>query len=107
MLRLWEFATLLVVALLTAVVVLFNAQMFGSNRSLQLEVNQRAQFIQQSAPLEGLSRDIALALAQLGVRSQDDQVQALLRSLGITVTVNQPPLQAAPAAAVPSKGAAR
>lgn len=97
MLRLWEFAVLLVVAFITAAIVLFNMRQFSANRELQFEVSQRAQFVQQTAPLETLSREIALALAQLGVRSQDDQIRALLDSLGITVTVNQP----APAAAPP------
>ena len=89
MLRLWQFAILLALALVTAIVVLINMRQYSSNRELQFEVNQRAQFVQQAVPLENLSREIALSLAQLGLRSQDDQIRALLTSLGISVTVNQ------------------
>lgn len=69
---------------------------FSENRKLQAEGSQRAQFIQLSIPLEALGKDIALTLAQLGVRSQDDQIRSLLSSLGIAVNAN------APAAASPS-----
>jgi hypothetical protein len=106
-LKLWEFAVLLVVALLTAIVVLFNMRQFGANRELQFEVSQRAQFVQQTIPLENLSREIALALAQLGVRSQDDQIRALLNSLGISVTVNQAPAPATVPPPAPAKGPAK
>lgn len=102
MLKRWEFLALTVVALLTAAVIVANMYRFSANRQLQAEVNQRGLFIQQSVPLENLSREIALALAQLGVRSADDQIRALLNSLGISVTVNQPQAAAAPAE---SKGA--
>ena len=105
MLKRWEFAILIVLALSTAIVVMFNMQRFSANRELQFEVNQRAQFVQQTIPLENLSRDIALALAQLGVRSQDEQIRALLNSLGITVNVSQPPAPPAPTA--PGKGPGR
>jgi type VI protein secretion system component VasK len=100
-LKRWEFWTLTAVALATALVVVANMYRFSANRQLQAEVSQRGLFIQQSIPLENLSREIALALAQLGVKSQDEQIRALLGSLGITITVNQP----APAAQAEVKGA--
>jgi hypothetical protein len=81
-----------------AVLIAVNMYLFGGNRDVQMEVNQRALFIQQTVPLENLSREIAVALAQLSARSQDDQIRALLASLGITVTVNAPPPQTVPAA---------
>jgi type VI protein secretion system component VasK len=95
----WQFWLLTLLAAAAAVLIGLNMVRFGENRKLQAEVNERAQFIQQTIPLEALSREIALALAQLGVRSQDAQIAALLSSLGITVTVNMPqPAAAAPAA---------
>lgn len=106
MLKQWEFTALILLAVCTTIVVLFNMQQFGSNRELQFEVNQRAQFVQQTVPLETLSREIALALAQLGVRSQDEQIRALLNSLGITVNVNQPPAASLPTTP-PLKGLGR
>jgi hypothetical protein len=99
----WQFWILTVVAAATAVLVVANMYRFSANRQVQSEVNLRNLFIQQSIPLENLSREIALALAQLGVKSQDDQIRALLNSLGISVQVNTSP--AAPAAPVESKGA--
>jgi hypothetical protein len=89
-----EFWILTLLAVVVAALVGVNMVLFGKNRQAQLEVNQRALFIQQTVPLETLSREIAVALAQLGVRSHDEQIRALLSSLGITVTVNAP---AAPA----------
>ena len=98
-----QFWILTLLAALIAALIAVNMYLFGKNRQVQLEVNQRALFIQQTVPLEALSREIAVALAQLGVRSQDEQIRALLTSLGITVTVNapsaQPAQQAAPAPA--------
>lgn len=99
MLKTWQFWTLTGLSIVTASLIALNMFRFSENRKLQADVNQRAQFIQQTIPLETLSRDIALALAQLGVRNQDDQIRSLLSSLGISVTVNAPP--PAPAAAVP------
>jgi len=90
MLKEWQFSVLTALAVITAVLIGMNMYRFSENRKLQTEVNQRAQFIQQTAPLEALSRDIALALAQLSVRSEDDQIRALLSSLGISVTVTAP-----------------
>jgi hypothetical protein len=94
-----EFWILTVLAVLVAVLIAVNMVLFGNNRQVQTEVNERALFIQQTVPLEALSRDIAVALAQLGARSQDEQIRALLSSLGITVSVNAPPPQPSPAAA--------
>jgi hypothetical protein len=92
-----EFWILTALAALVAALVAVNMYVFRENRQLQTEVNQRALFIQQTVPLEALSREIAVALAQLGVRSQDAQIQALLSSLGIVVTVKPPPPAPAPA----------
>lgn len=97
MLRNWQFWTLTALAALCAAFIAANMWAFSANRKLQLEVNQRAQFVQQSAQLEQLTRDIATALAQLGARSQDEQIRSMLAGLGITFTVNtqQPPAQSA------------
>jgi|FrelakmetLWP11LW_1041352.scaffolds.fasta_scaffold20120_2 ABC-type proline/glycine betaine transport system permease subunit len=96
MLKPWQHWTLTALAVATAVLIGLNMYRFSENRKLQADFSQRAQFIQQTVPLEALSRDIALALAQLGVRNQDAQIAALLSSLGISVTVNSPASAAAP-----------
>ncbi len=97
MVKPWQFWTLTVVAVATAILVVVNMYRFSANRQLQSEVNLRNLFIQQSVPLENVSREIALALAQLGVQSQDEQIRALLSSLGISVQVGPPAAPAAPA----------
>lgn len=103
-LKMWEFLVLTALAVVSAVLIGLNMYRFSDNRKLQAEVNQRAQFIQQTVPMEALSRDIALALAQLGVRSQDDQIRALLSSLGISVTITPPAPSAAGTPASPATG---
>lgn len=96
MVKTWQSWVLMVVAVATATTVVVNMVRFSANRQLQSEVNQRNLYIQQSIPLENLGREIALALAQLGVRSQDEQIRALFNSLGISVQVNPPAGESAP-----------
>lgn len=99
MLKSWQFWILTALAVAQAALMATNMVGFGDNRKLQAEVNQRGQFIQESIRLEQLTREIALALAQLGVRNQDAQIQSMLGSLGITINVNEAqPARPAPAA---------
>lgn len=67
------------------------------NRSLQQEIGQRQQYVQQSAQLESLYREIVRALAELASRNNDQAVRAMLAQHGITYTAN------APAAAAPAR----
>lgn len=102
-----QFAVLSALAVLVAVLIAVNMYLFSTNRKLQNEINQRALFIQQNPQVETLSREIAVALAQLGVRSQDEQIRSLLASMGITVTVNPPAAPTAPAPATAARGAGK
>lgn len=83
-------------ALLTALSLVFAALVAGvlvlasMNRGLQVEVASRQQFVQQSVQLEGLYREIARALAELGARNNDSQVRDMLARHGITYTANAP-----------------
>lgn len=86
MLARWQFWVLTLLALLSVALIGANIWRFAGNRQLQAEVTQRAQYVQQTAPLEVLNREIVAALAQLAVRNKDDQIRALLTSLGLTVT---------------------
>ena len=91
-------------ALLTAVSLVFAALVAGvlvlasMNRGLQVEVASRQQFVQQSVQLEGLYREIARALAELGARNNDSQVRDMLARHGITYTANAPAQGAQPPA---------
>jgi len=82
--------------LLLIVLVIADMVMFNSNRALQADLNRRAQFVQQSQQLEGLFNDMVRALADMSARTNDEQLKALLQSVGITFTVN-PSAQAASA----------
>jgi len=86
-LQYWAATVLGAVCLLLAV---GNITLASMNRSLQGEVSQRQQFVQQSVQLEGLYREIIRALAELGARNNDQDVRALLQKHGITYTVNAP-----------------
>jgi len=97
-LRGWQFWVLTALAIAQAVLVGYNMSAFGDNRKLQIEVNQRAIFLQQTPQAEQMARDIALSLAQLAVRNQDTEVRQMLAGLGITVNLNEDASRAAPAA---------
>ena len=99
MLKRLEYLALLGLAVLIAILVIANVALILSNRSVQSEIQRNAQFIQQTAQLEVLYREIVKALADLSVKTQDAELRSLLSSHGITVTVNTPaPGPAAPAA---------
>ena len=99
MLTKWQFWLLTALATIAALLIAANMLRFSQNRQLQVEVAQRGQFIQQTAALESLNREIVSALAQLAVRGPDEQIRSMLTSLGISVTEN-------PAPSTPAAGAA-
>lgn len=87
MLKKWEFWFLTAVGAATLLLVIVNAVLFLGNRSSQIEVNNRQQYVQQSIQLEGLYREIVKALVDLSVKNNDKQIKDMLASQGITVTV--------------------
>ena len=103
MLKKWEYWILTLLALAAAILVVVNIALFTGNRNAQAEINTRAQYIQQSAQLELLYREIVKALADLSVRNNDGQLRELLAKQGITVSANPPAAAPAPAAE-PRKG---
>lgn len=106
MLKKWEFWFLTAVGAVTLVLVLINCALFLANRNVQIDINNRQQFVQQSIQLEGLYREIVKALADLSIKNNDRQIRDMLASQGITVTVGA---QGAPsgADAGAQKGAGR
>lgn len=103
MLSKWQFWLLTVLAAGTVATIAANMVRFADNRRQQAEVAQRAQYIQQTVPLEALSREIVGALAQLSVRNQDDQIRSMLSGLGFKVNETAAPQQPAQTAAQPRK----
>jgi len=96
MLKTWEYWILTLSALAVVVLVGVNIALFNANRAAQAEVTSRAQYIQQTAQLEPLYREMVKALADLSVRNNDRDLRDLLAKQGITVSAN-PPAAAAPA----------
>ena len=97
MLKPWQYRCLLIFGASALALVLINGALVLSNRAQQIEINQRQMFLQQTASLETLYREMAKALADLALRNGDKRVLETLGSLGITVTVNPPPAAASDA----------
>jgi len=91
MLRPLQFRLLTALSGLALALTIANAVLFAQNRAKQSEINARQQYLQQTAGLEGLYRDIVRALAELAVRNNDQQLLQMLAAQGINVSVNPPP----------------
>lgn len=109
MLRPLQFGLLTVLGTLAMALAIANAVLFTHNRAEQFDINARQQYLQQTAGLEGLYRDIVRALAELAVKNNDQQVLQMLAAQGINVSVNPTPaaVPAAPAAPAPAAAAKR
>jgi hypothetical protein len=99
----WQFWITTGIAILVAVVAGYTMTLVGQNRAAQMQLAQRAQFIQQSIQLETLYRDMVKAIADLSVRNQDRALSDLLASQGIMVNAT-PPTAGATAAPAPGRG---
>ena len=88
----------------TIVLVFAYMLLVQNNRSMQAEVNQRQQFINQSIQLGRINDALIRTLAATAVSSTDDKLRDLLAQSGITInpTTGAPEREAAPAAAPPS-----
>ena len=86
MLQKWEYWLLTVPALAVAALVGVNIFLYGANRTAQAEVASRAQYIQQTAQLEPLYREMVKALAELSIRNNDQELRDMLAKQGIKVT---------------------
>jgi len=95
MLKTWQYLILLALGAAAVLLVVTNVILFSSNKAQQAEVNQRQLFLQQSASLEGLYREMVKAMADLAVRSGERRVLDALAAQGISVTVNQQATSAA------------
>jgi len=80
-----------VVGFITLVLVFVNMFLLVGNQSLQRIVAERQQVIMRSIQMQGPAREVITALANLAVRTDDEQLKQLLANHGITVTVNPTP----------------
>ena len=104
---------LAIVASIVAILAVVNVVLFEATRTLQLEVNARTAYLQQTAQVEPLLRELVQALAALATRNNDEALRGVLAEQGITFTApGSPagaaaPAPAAPAPAAPAPGAKR
>ena len=91
MLTTWQYRLLMALGIAALLLVIVNSTLLTLNRTRQLEINNRLQFVQQSVQLEGLYRDIVKALAELAVKGNDTQILQMLTAQGISVTSTPSP----------------
>ena len=104
MLKKTEFWILTALAVIGLALAIANMTMFSQNRMAQAEVSARTQYIQQTAQLEPLHREMVRALAELAVRNNDAELQGMLAKQGITVSPAPAPAAPAAPAPAPKKG---
>ena len=81
-----------ILAGLLIVIVLINIIFLLGNQSVQAEVAERQQTIQQTMQLEALHRQLVAVLANMAIKSNDKQIEALLSSSGVDLgTKPEPP----------------
>ena len=76
---------------LTMLLVFVNMFLLVGNQSLQRNVAERQQFIMQSIQAQTGARDMIGAVANIAVRTDDEQLKKLLAKHGISVSVNPAP----------------
>jgi len=76
-----------VLAGITLILVVANIFFASNNHDIQVEINQRQQFINQSIQLSRVNDVLVRMLANASVSAKDDKIRELLVQQGITVTV--------------------
>jgi hypothetical protein len=79
---------------ISVLLVIVNGVIFLTDQSAQAEVNQRQQFINQSAQLGRVQEGLVRALALSAANNKDDQLRDLLAQFNISYTINPPPAAA-------------
>ncbi len=90
MLTKWQFNVLMVFSAFALMLVVFNIVVAMQNREAQMQLIKRQQFVQQTVPLETLYREIVKALAEMAVKTNDQQVVDMLATQGLNIAVNGP-----------------
>ena len=100
----WLYRLLVALSGITLVLVVVYIVLIQDNRSVQSEINQRQQFINQSIQLGRINDGLIRALAATAVSNKADKLRDLLAQNGITInpTTGAPEREAAPAAAAPA-----
>ena len=100
----WLHRLLVALSGITLVLVVVYIVLTQDNRSVQTEINQRQQFINQSIRLGRVNDALIHILATTAVSNNDDKLRDLLAQNGITINpaTGAPEREAAPPAAAPA-----
>ncbi len=98
----WQLGLTTALGVLAVALVSAQIGLATSNRTLQGQVNQRQQYLQQSAQLEGLYREMVRALAERAASSGDEALRDLLARNGVSYSVHAPAATPALPAAEPA-----
>ena len=85
MLKSFEYWLLCNLGAVAIILVGVNVWLYLGNRTAQTEVSARAQYIQQTSPINDLYQQMANALAELAIKNHDDQIRAMLSQEGFTI----------------------
>jgi hypothetical protein len=80
-----------VLGVVTVVLVIANFALLSNNQAIQAQVNQRQQFINQSAQLSRVSDLLIRTLASEAVSKNDDKVRDMLAAQGVQLQVTPAP----------------
>ncbi len=96
----WGYRIILALSGITLILVVVYLILIEQNRSVQAEVNQRQQFINQSIQFSRVNETLVRALAAAAVNDKDDKLRQLLAQSGITINpkTGAPEAGSAPAA---------
>ena len=102
----WLYRLLVALSGINLILVVVYIVLIQDNRSIQAEVNQRQQFINQSIQLGRINDALIRAVAAAAVDSKDDKLHDLLAQNGFTINpkTGVPERTVAPAAAAPAPG---
>ncbi len=74
-----------ILAVVALVLVVVDVLLALGNQSVQADVNERQQFIAQSIQLEQLNRQVVAVLANMAMKSNDEQLKNLLAASGVNL----------------------
>jgi hypothetical protein len=102
----WGYRIILALSGITLLLVVVYLYLGQTNRSIQAELNQRQQFINQSIEFNRVNNALIQAIATTAAKDKDDKLRDLLAQSGVTINTETgaspnpaiPPLSAAPVA---------
>jgi len=84
------------------ILVCINFVIASGNRSLQIQINTRQQFINQSIQLSQFHKELVTALGTAAVKNNNEAIRQILADVGITVSATDKSAGTAPAATPPA-----